>query len=150
MHNHCLFLLREARKEKLFYPWICLIPDEPFWEMLLSRIHTKERTLKKKGRTISLKSGSKVNHRANAHLSPFVTAFTPCGFSLPEVNATILPHLGFTFAWRGGGPNQCPTTSNFMLTSLQKNKNKTNTKNNNHTHTHTQKITYKLLWGQLI
>lgn len=42
-----------------------------------------------------------VNHRATAHRCPLVTAFTPCGFSPPEENPTILPHFGFTDAWRG-------------------------------------------------
>ncbi len=51
--------------------------------------------------TSSLKSGSRVNHRATAHLCPLVTAFTPCGFSPPDEKPTILPHLGFTDAWRG-------------------------------------------------
>lgn len=42
-----------------------------------------------------------MNHRARAHLCPLVTAFTPWGFSPPDEKPTILPHLGFTDAWRG-------------------------------------------------
>ncbi|TNN89373.1 hypothetical protein EYF80_000661 [Liparis tanakae] len=53
-------------------------------------------------RLSSLKSGSRVNHRATAHLCPLVTAFTPCGFSPPDEKPTIRPHKGFTDAWRGG------------------------------------------------
>lgn len=67
--------------------------------------------------TSSLKSGSRVNHMATAHLCPLVTAFTPCGFSPPEENPTILPHLGFTDAWvgwreRDGGEQR--STLNFL------------------------------------
>lgn len=57
--------------------------------------------LSKPGRTSSLNSGSRVNHRATAHLWPLVTAFTPWGFSPPDEKPTILPHWGFTDACRG-------------------------------------------------
>ena len=46
----------------------------------------------------SLWAASCVNHRATAHLLPFVTAVTPCMFSLPAEKPTIRPHLGSTKA----------------------------------------------------
>lgn len=49
--------------------------------------------------TLSLCRASKVNHRAMAQRCPLVTAFTPCGFSVPEENPTALPHWGCTSAW---------------------------------------------------
>lgn len=48
--------------------------------------------------TSSLKRGSRVNHRATAHLCPLVTALTPWGFSPPDEKPTIRPHFGFTCA----------------------------------------------------
>lgn len=48
--------------------------------------------------TRSLCRGSRVNHRAMAQRCPLVTAFTPCGFSVPEENPTALPHWGCTSA----------------------------------------------------
>lgn len=50
--------------------------------------------------TFSSCRASRVNHRATAHLWPFVTALTPWGFSLPALNATMRPHWGFTTACR--------------------------------------------------
>lgn len=52
--------------------------------------------------TLSLCRGSSVNHRAMAQRCPLVTAFTPCGFSVPEENPTALPHWGCTSAYGGG------------------------------------------------
>jgi hypothetical protein len=49
--------------------------------------------------TRSLCRGSSVNHRAMAQRCPLVTAFTPCGFSVPEENPTALPHWGCTSAY---------------------------------------------------
>lgn len=48
--------------------------------------------------TRSLCRASKVNHRAMAQRCPLVTAFTPCGFSVPEEKPTALPHRGCTSA----------------------------------------------------
>lgn len=53
--------------------------------------------------TLSLCRGSSVNHRAMAQRCPLVTAFTPCGFSVPEENPTALPHWGCTSACGRGG-----------------------------------------------
>lgn len=48
--------------------------------------------------TMSLYGFSLVNHRANAHRRPPVTAATPWGFTGPDEKPTSRPQLGFTLA----------------------------------------------------
>lgn len=85
----------EAQNVQFHATPICLVSFST-WKPGRKVIITQEHQF-----TSSLKSGSRVNHRATAHLCPLVTALTPCGFSPPDEKPTILPHLGFTDAWRG-------------------------------------------------
>lgn len=51
-----------------------------------------------------------MNHRAMAQRCPLVTAFTPCGFSVPEEKPTALPHWGCTSACRRHKVTQATVT----------------------------------------